>query len=150
MQTWTSLDLPKYKPQRQHRQAGTPSKLFPHSSSLILLQDQILQKTNLLLRAGSDPDEEDMNQGFRMAPGRGQGLVYIGQSINSRPSDQTDLKEQRRCNLGGSGEPTFEGEADRQALCFGGLPSGVFQSLPMSVSLWINVIYFNEQVRFSR
>jgi hypothetical protein len=48
-----------------------------------------------------------------MALGRGQGLVYIGQSINSRPSDQTDLKEWRRYNLGGDGKPTYEREADR-------------------------------------
>ena len=41
--------------------------------------------------------------------------VYIGGSINSGPSDQTDLIERRRCNLGGSGEPTFEGGADRWA-----------------------------------
>ena len=49
------------------------------------------------------------------AKGGGQGLVYIGRSINSGPSDQTDLKERRRCNLGGGGEPTFEGGADRWA-----------------------------------
>ena len=41
--------------------------------------------------------------------------VYIGRSVNSGPLDQTDLKEWRRCNLGGSGEPTFEGGADRWA-----------------------------------
>ena len=29
------------------------------------------------------------------------------------PSDQTDLNGWRRCNLGGGGEPTFEGGADR-------------------------------------
>ena len=50
-----------------------------------------------------------------MASKRGQGLVYIGWSINSEPSDQTDLKERRRCDLGGGGEPTFEGGADRWA-----------------------------------
>ena len=50
-----------------------------------------------------------------MALGRGQGTVYIGWSVNSGPSDQTDLKEQRRCNLGGGGEPTFEGGANRWA-----------------------------------
>jgi hypothetical protein len=49
----------------------------------------------------------------RMAPGRRQGLQYIRGSINSEPSDQTNLKEQRRCNLGGDGEPTFEWGADR-------------------------------------
>ena len=38
--------------------------------------------------------------------------VYIGGSINSGPSDQTNLKGQRRCNLGGDGELTFEGEVD--------------------------------------
>jgi hypothetical protein len=41
-------------------------------------------------------------------------LLYIGGTINSEPSDQTDLKQRRRLNLGGSGEPTYEGEADRQ------------------------------------
>ena len=47
-----------------------------------------------------------------MALGRGYRAVYILGSINSGPSDQTDLKEWRRCNLGGDGEPTFEAEAD--------------------------------------
>ena len=56
--------------------------------------------------AGSDPNEENMNYGFKMASGRRQGLVYIGWSINSGPLDQNDLKEWRRCNLGGGGEPT--------------------------------------------
>ena len=74
-----------------------------------------------------------------------QGLVYIGQSINSGPLDQTNLKERHRCNLGGDGELTFEGGVDRwaqgagrpaggadrptwqpPALRFGGLPSEVF------------------------
>ena len=45
----------------------------------------------------------------------GEGLLYIGQSINSGPSDQTGLKEQRRCNLGGGGESIFEGGANRWA-----------------------------------
>ena len=48
-------------------------------------------------------------------------LLYIGWSINSRPLDQTDLKERRRCNLGGDGEPTFDGGADRWAQGPGGL-----------------------------
>ena len=47
-----------------------------------------------------------------MASGRGEGLLYIGGYVKSGPSDQTDLKQRRRCNLGGSGEPTFEGEDD--------------------------------------
>ena len=42
-------------------------------------------------------------------------MVYIGQTINSGPSDQTDLKEQCRCILGGGGELTFEGGSDRWA-----------------------------------
>ena len=50
-----------------------------------------------------------------MAPGRGVGLVYIGQSVHHEPLDQTDLKERRRINLGGGGEPTFEVGADRWA-----------------------------------
>ena len=50
-----------------------------------------------------------------MALGRGQGLVYIGQSVNSGPSDPTNLKEWRRCNLGGGEELTFEEGADRWA-----------------------------------
>ena len=41
-------------------------------------------------------------------------MVYIGRSINSGPLDQTNFKEWHRCNLGGGGEPTFEGEADRR------------------------------------
>ena len=47
-----------------------------------------------------------------MALLRGYRAVYIGGSINSRPLDQTDLKGRRRCNLGGSGEPTFEAKTD--------------------------------------
>jgi hypothetical protein len=39
--------------------------------------------------------------------------VYIGGSINSEPLDQTDLNKWYRCNLGGGGESTFEGEADQ-------------------------------------
>ena len=39
--------------------------------------------------------------------------VYIGGSVNSGPSDQTDLKGRRRCNLGSGGEPTFKGKADQ-------------------------------------
>jgi hypothetical protein len=39
--------------------------------------------------------------------------VYIGGSVNSEPLDQTDLNKWCRCNLGGGGEPTFEGEADQ-------------------------------------
>ena len=38
--------------------------------------------------------------------------VYIGDSVNSGPSNQTDLKGRHRCNLGGGREPTFEGEHD--------------------------------------
>ena len=41
--------------------------------------------------------------------------VYIGGSINSGPSDQTDLKGWRRYNLGGSGELTLKREADQGA-----------------------------------
>ena len=41
------------------------------------------------------------------------GLVYIGRSVNRELLDQTDLNKRRRCNLGGGGELTFEGEADR-------------------------------------
>ena len=39
-------------------------------------------------------------------------MLYIGGSINSGPSDETNLKGWRRCNLGGGGEPTYEAEAD--------------------------------------
>ena len=35
-----------------------------------------------------------------------QGLVYIDQSINPEPLDQTKLNKWCRYNLGGSGEPT--------------------------------------------
>jgi hypothetical protein len=45
-----------------------------------------------------------------MILGRGQGLVYIDRSINSRPLDQTDLKERRRCNLGDGGGTDVEAE----------------------------------------
>ena len=62
-----------------------------------------------------------------MALGRGVGLLYIGRSINCRPSDQTNLKEWHRCNLGGGGEPTFEGGADRWAHGAGRPAGGVGQ-----------------------
>jgi len=39
------------------------------------------------------------------------GCIYRA-SINSGPSDQTNLKGRRGCNLGGGGELTFEAEAD--------------------------------------
>ena len=38
--------------------------------------------------------------------------VYIGGSVNSGLSDQTDLKERHRCDLQDGGEPTFKGETD--------------------------------------
>jgi hypothetical protein len=75
----------------------------------------------------------------------GTRLVYIGQSVNFGPSDQSDLKGQHRCNLGGGGRSDIEAEDDMwvpQAshlqvglarstyqplrVCFGDLPSGVF------------------------
>jgi hypothetical protein len=40
------------------------------------------------------------------------GLVYIGWRINPKTLDQTDLNKRHRYNLGGSGEPTFEEEAN--------------------------------------
>jgi len=89
--------------------------------------------------------------------GGGYRAIYIGGSVNSRPSDQTNLKGQRRCNLGGSGEPTFEGEADQAAhrsavlvvgptgptwqplgICCGGLPSGVFWSSTIKFDIWVH------------
>jgi hypothetical protein len=63
-----------------------------------------------------------------MALGRGQGLVYIGQSINSRPLDQTDLKERRRYNLGGDGKLTYEREADRWGNWADRLVGGLLES----------------------
>ena len=80
-----------------------------------------------------------MNLGFRMPLLEGYRAVYIGSSVNSEPSDQTDLKEWRRCNLGGGGEPTFEGGADRwgtQASCpIGGKPLVVFLGVVSSRTL---------------
>jgi hypothetical protein len=35
--------------------------------------------------------------------------INIGGSVNFGPSDQTDLKGQRRCNLGCGGEPIMKG-----------------------------------------
>jgi hypothetical protein len=37
---------------------------------------------------------------------------YIGRSVNSEPSDQTDLNKRCRCNLGGGGGTDVEAEAD--------------------------------------
>ena len=88
-----NLDPPRNKPQRGHQLAGNSSKLFPHSPSHYYLQDQILWRINLLLIAGSDPNKENMNQGFRMAPKGWQALVYIAWSIQREPLDQTDLKD---------------------------------------------------------
>ena len=39
--------------------------------------------------------------------------MYIGPFKHPGPLDQTDLKEQRRCNPRGGGELTYQGEADR-------------------------------------
>jgi hypothetical protein len=50
-----------------------------------------------------------------MPQGGGLGLVYIGRSVNPKPSDQTDLNKWRRCNLGGGGGTDVEVEADRWA-----------------------------------
>ena len=47
-----------------------------------------------------------------MALGRGYMAIYIGGSINSRPTDQTNLNKQCRYNLGGGGELTFKGKDD--------------------------------------
>ena len=124
-----NLDPPRNKPQRGHQLAGNSSKLFPHSPSHYYLQDQILWRTNLLLIAGSDPNKENMNQGFKIASGRGQGLVYIGQSINSGPSDQTDLKERRRCNLGGDEGGLKVGSLGRTACRWG-------QPAPHAILSW--------------
>jgi hypothetical protein len=44
--------------------------------------------------------------------GGGKGLVYIGRSINPKPSDQTDLNKPCRCNLGGGGGTDVEAKAD--------------------------------------
>ena len=45
--------------------------------------------------------------------GRGDGLVYIGRSINSEPLDLSDLNKRRRYNLGGGGGTNIEAEAAR-------------------------------------
>ena len=47
-----------------------------------------------------------------MTPGRVAGAGIYRPECLSEPLDQTDLKEWRRCNLGGGGEPTFKAEAD--------------------------------------
>ena len=90
-----------------------------------------------------------------------QGLVYIVQSINPEPSDQTNLNKQHRCNLGGGGEPTQQRGADRCALeagrptggvgrClalrFSVVSSRVFQNLLGLFLLWISVIKSDIQV----
>ena len=83
--------------------------------------------------------------------------------MNSGPSNQTDLKECRRYNLGDDAEPTFKGGADRwahgarQPIGGAGQPHMaatypllrwfVFWSLLESSHvglLWINVICFDE------
>jgi hypothetical protein len=58
------------------------------------------------------------------ASGRGHVLLYIDQSINYGPLDQTDLKEQLRCNLEGGREPTFEARADMRGQRAAGLQVG--------------------------
>ena len=42
----------------------------------------------------------------------GYGLVYVGQSFNPKPLDQTDLNKWRRLDLNGGGKLTFKVEAD--------------------------------------
>jgi len=49
---------------------------------------------------------------MQMPQGGGQRLVYIGQSINSELSDQTNLNKRHRCNLGGGAGTDIEAKAD--------------------------------------
>ena len=60
--------------------------------------------------------------------------VYIGGSVNSGPSDQTDLKGRRRCNLESGGEPTFEGEANQGAHRLVGWPH---LAVPWPLPWWV-------------
>jgi hypothetical protein len=53
--------------------------------------------------------------------GRG---CYIGGYINSGSSNQTNLKEWCRCNLGGGGEPMFKAGADTWSQGDGGVQVG--------------------------
>ena len=93
-------------------------------------------------------------------PRGGYKYIYIGQSINSEPSDQTNSHKQHRCNLGGSGEPTLQWEANRavpqadRPACGTGRPHLVgaqdllwwraFWSLPTLFVLQNYVISFDE------
>jgi len=52
---------------------------------------------------------------------RGARLEYIGRSVNSEPSDQTDLNKWRICKLGGGGGTVVEAEAARWPQGSGGL-----------------------------
>ena len=45
--------------------------------------------------------------------GVGAGAGYIGRRVNPKTSDQTNLKEQRRCNLGSGGGTDIKAEHDR-------------------------------------
>ena len=90
-------------------------------------------------------------------------MVYIALRVQREPLDQTDLKdgvdasyevvENRHYDVEADNGP--EGPGSLQvgpasptwqppALRFGGLPSGVFWSLPTLVSLRINVICFDK------
>jgi hypothetical protein len=56
------------------------------------------------LIAGSDPDDEDRNcglgfQNIRMLCWMRYRALYIGGYVKSRPSDETDLEQQRRFDL---------------------------------------------------
>ena len=42
----------------------------------------------------------------------GQGLVYIGWSVNLESSDQTDFNKRHGCNLEGGGGTNVEAKAD--------------------------------------
>jgi hypothetical protein len=44
--------------------------------------------------------------------GGGQGLIYIGRSVNPEPLDQTDSNKRWRCNLGGGGGTDIRAEPD--------------------------------------
>ena len=86
------------------------SQLDPYSRATNLLHWRVL---DLFLLVCVDLNER-YELGFpRSLQGGGKGLLYIGGSINSGPSDQTNLKGERRCNLRGGGELTYEGEPDR-------------------------------------
>jgi len=76
-----------------------------------------------------------------MPQGGGQGLVYIGWSVNPEPSDQTSLNKWHRCNLEGGGGTDVEAEADWCAQGIGGPKGGTIHLASSQAPIWWSIFW---------